>query len=326
MSAIDLDALRDAVPVRNLAAADAARSRLAMLAAPPGSLGRLAGLATWLCGAQGVCPPTPLSRVRVLVFAGGRSVVTVDHAGALAQLYGASVRVLDRGLDLALDTGSTAERAGALSAAELHTAVEAGRAIADEEVDAGSDLLVASGAGAASRDVAAVLVGAALGLEALDVVGTGAGLDDAGWAARVSVVRDGVFRARGLAEEPLALLRSVGTADAAALTGFLLQSAVRRTPVLLDGTLACACALLARRLVEGAAQWWLAADRSSDAAQHRALAALGLEPLLELGLDLDDGSGALIALPVLRAAQLLLAETPTIDALQLTPPVDDDAT
>ena len=347
MSPIDLDALREAVPLRDLVAADCARSRLATLTVSSGSLGRLAALATWLCGAQGACPPLAVNRVRVLVFAAEHP--PANHAtragqlsaarlkllhsadapvSVLARQHGASVRVLDVCAQPATGTGvhADADQAPPLSATELDSAFAAGRAVADEEVDAGTDLLVASGAGSAGRTTAAVLVAATLGLEAVDVVGTGAGLDDATWATRVGVVRDGVFRARGLGAEPMALLQAVGSADAAALTGFLLQSAVRRTPVLLDGALPCACALLARRLAEGAAQWWLAAHRTSDVAQHRALAALGLEPLIDLGLDLDDGSGALVALPVLRAAQLLLAQTPTIDALQLTAPVDDDAT
>lgn len=342
MSPIDVAALREAVPVRDLAAGDGARSRLGTLASPPGALGRLEGLATWLCGAQGACPPRPLHRVRVLVFAGTHRATGAGHdrradelgaamlrllrgadapVSVLARLHGASVRVLD--LD---DTGDRGDGSDALSAAELVSAFETGQALADEEVDAGVDLLVASGAGVSGRTMAAVLVGAALGLEALDVVGTGAGLDDATWAARVSVVRDALFRVRGQGHEPLDLLRTVGSADTAALTGFLVQSAIRRTPVLLDGALACACALVARQLVEGASQWWLAADRTSDTAQQRALAALDLEPLLDLGLDLDDGTGALVALSLLRAAQLLLTQTATVDALQLTAPVDDDAT
>lgn len=351
MSPVDVAALRAAVPVRDLAASDAARSRLRALTSAPPALGRLEGLATWLCGVQGACPPRPLHRVRVLVFAGTHRLATghgprADELSAatlrgtdapvsvLARLQGASVRVLDPGGGAASDQppdGEPSERGPAddeqaLSAAELVTAFEAGQAIADEEVDAGVDLLVASSAGVTGRPMAAVLVGAALGLEALDVVGTGAGLDDATWAARVSAVRDGLFRARGQGHEPLALLRTVGSADTAALTGFLVQAAVRRTPVLLDGALSCACALLARQVAEGAAQWWLAADRTSDAAQQRALAALDLEPLLDLGLDLDDGTGALVALTLLRAAQLLLAETATFDPPQLTAHVDDDAT
>jgi len=360
MSAIDPVALRAAVGLRDVAAADAARARLDTLVKPLGALGRLEQLAAWLSGAQGACPPRPLERVRVVIFVGdhgvaahGVSAYPAEVTGAmmrtflagdagisvLARLNGASVRVLDIGVDADPDglppevshykvrrgSGSI-DREDALSADELDAAFAAGVAIADEEVDAGADLLVPGDMGIGNTTVAAALVGAALGLGPLDVVGTGTGVDDAAWARKVSSVRDALYRARDLQHDPLALLRTVGSADTAAMTGFLVQAAVRRTPVLLDGVVSCACALLARRLVEDAAQWWLAGHRSTEPAQQRALEVLGLEPLVDLGMRLGEGTGALTALPVLRAAQALLAEMGTMDALELTPFVDDDAT
>ena len=360
MSAIDTDALRAGVGLRDVTAADAARARLDTLVKPLGSLGRLEQLAAWLAGAQGSCPPRPLERVRVVIFAGdhgvaaqGVSAYPAEVTGAmvrtflagdagisvLARLHGATVRVLDMGVDTDPDglpaevrrykvrrgSGSI-DREDALSADELDTAFAAGVAVADEEVDAGADLLVPGDMGIGNTTVAAALVGAALGLGSLDVVGTGTGVDDAAWARKVGSIRDALYRARELQHDPLALLRTVGSADTAAMTGFLVQAAVRRTPVLLDGVVSCACALLARRLVEDSAQWWLAGHRSTEPAQHRALEVLGLEPLVDLGMRLGEGSGALTALPVLRAAQALLAEMGTLDALQLTPFVDDDAT
>lgn len=360
MTTIDIGALRAAVGLRDVEAADAARARLDTLVKPVGSLGRLEQLAAWLSGAQGVCPPRPLERVRVVIFAGDHGVAAqrvsaypAEVTGAmvrtfvagdagvnvLARLNGSSVRVLDIGVDadpsdfpaevtrykVRRGSGSI-DREDALSADELDAAFAAGVAIADEEVDSGADLLIPGDMGIGNTTVAAALVGAALGLGALDVVGTGTGVDDAAWARKVASLRDALYRGRGLLDDPLALLRTVGSGDTAAMTGFLVQAAVRRTPVLLDGVVSCACALLARRLVEDSAQWWLAGHRSTEPAQHRALEVLGLEPLVDLGMRLGEGTGALTALPVLRAAQSLLAEMATLEALALTPFVDDDAT
>lgn len=357
MTTIDVPALREAVGLRDVASGDAARARLDTLVKPLGSLGRLETLAAWLAGAQGQCPPRPLERVRVVVFAGdhgvaaqGVSAYPAEVTGAmvrsilagdagisvLARLHGASVRVVDLGVDADLPADVTGhkvrrgsgsiDREDALTDDEVDVAFAAGTAIADEEVDAGADLLVPGDLGIGNTTVAAALVGAALGLGALDVVGTGTGVDDAGWARKTAALRDALYRARGLESDPLALLRTVGSADTAAMTGFLVQAAVRRTPVLLDGVVSCACALLARRLVEDAAGWWLAGHRSPEPAQRLALDVLGLEPLVDLGMRLGEGTGALTALPVLRAAQTMLAEMGTLDSLHLPPQVDADAT
>jgi nicotinate-nucleotide--dimethylbenzimidazole phosphoribosyltransferase len=98
----------------------------------------------------------------------------------------------------------------------------------------------------------------------------------------------------------------VGSADLAAATGFLIRAAERGTPVLLDGVVSGACALLAERLAPGSVAWWCAGHRSTEPSHRRALEALGLLPLLDLDLRLGEGSGALAALPILRTAPLLL--------------------
>lgn len=358
---LDVDALRERTGPRDLAAGDAARARLDALLKPTGSLGRLEPLAAWLAAAQGVCPPRPLERVRVVVLAGDHGIagqgvsaypaeVTAGMVGAfvagsaavsvLARTAGAGVRVLDIGVDadpqahgwptevtrwkVRRGSGSI-DREDALSQDELDAALRAGVAVADEEVDAGADLLVAGDMGIGNTTVAAALVGAVLGLGALDVVGTGTGVDDDAWARKVAGLRDALYRARGH-HDPLDLLRMVGSADVAATVALLVQAAARRTPVLLDGVVSCACALLASRLVEGCGQWFLASHRSTEPAQHRALEALGLEPLLDLGMRLGEGTGALAALPLVRAAQALLAEMGTLDSLRLPSPIDADAT
>jgi nicotinate-nucleotide--dimethylbenzimidazole phosphoribosyltransferase len=357
VSPVDVYDLMEATVSRDIDAAGLASERLDALVKPLGSLGRLEELAIWLAGAQGQCPPQPLDRVRVVVFAGDHGVArggvsayppevtaamvrafVAGRAGVsvLARQHGAGVRVLDLGVDADLsDLGpevtrfkvrrasGSIDREDALTQDELDAAFTAGMTVADEEVDAGADLLIAGDMGIGNSTVAAALVGAALSLSPLDVVGGGTGVDDEAWARKVAALRDALHRARPVSKDGLALLRTVGSADTAAMTGFLLQAAVRRTPVLLDGVVSCACALVGRRMVEDSRHWWLAGHRSTEPAQHRALAVLGLEPLVDLGMRLGEGTGALTALPLLRSAQALCAEMGTLAELGLAP--GDDA-
>lgn len=370
MTETDLDALRESVSRRDDDLVDLARERLDGLVKPLGSLGRLEDVGAWLAGAQGTCPPRPLDDVRLVVFAGdhgiaqaGVSAYPPEVTGAmvrtflkgdaavsvLARLHGVRVRVLDLGVDAdtsdlpaevtrfkARRSCGSIDREDALSPDEVDAAFSVGVRVVDEEVDSGADLLVAGDMGIGNSTVAAAIVGASLGLGALDVVGTGTGVDDTAWAHKVAALRDALYRAGAHRPQsqrlgPLDLLRTVGSADTVAMTGFLVQAAVRRTPVLLDGVVSCACALVARRIAEDAADWWLAGHRSTEPSQHRALDVLGLEPLVDLGMRLGEGSGALVALPLVRAAQALLAEMGTLADLGLTPepaPValDDEAT
>nr|MDT0526546.1 nicotinate-nucleotide--dimethylbenzimidazole phosphoribosyltransferase [Streptomyces sp. DSM 41633] len=123
----------------------------------------------------------------------------------------------------------------ALSAEETAAAVDAGRQIADDEVDAGADLLIAGDMGIGNTTAATTLVAALTGAEPVAVVGRGTGIDDLGWMRKAAAVRDALYRAREVTRDPLGLLRVCGGADLAAMAGFLAQAAVRRTPVLLDG-------------------------------------------------------------------------------------------
>lgn len=310
--------------------------RRAGAGAKAGSLGRLDELAGWLAGVQRSCPPRPLERVRAVVFAGDHGVAasgtTVHEPGAtarlvrelvagsapvavIAEIVGAGVRVVDVGVDDGLDdlpeaVGRHKVRRGsghiavedAMSRDEARAAVVAGMAVADEEVDAGADLLVAGSLGAGATTPAAVLVGLLTRTDASLVVGRGSGIDDAGWMRKGAAVRDAMRRGRPLLGDQVDLLAAVAGADLAALTGFLLQAAARRTPVLLDGVVTAAAALVAHRAAFRAVDAWLPGDRSAEPAQALALERLSLEPLLDLGLQVGQGAGALLAVPLLRAA------------------------
>jgi nicotinate-nucleotide--dimethylbenzimidazole phosphoribosyltransferase len=258
----------------------------------------------------------------------------IDRGGAainaLATAAGAGVRVVDMAIDTeAGDLSAYKVRRGsgdisaedALTAEETVAAVEAGRRIADGEVDAGADLLIPGDMGIGNTTVAATLIAAVTGAEPVEAVGHGTGIDDAGWARKTAAVRDALFRARAVSD-PLGLLRCCGGADLAALAGFCAQAAIRRTPVLLDGLASTAAALVAERLAPGARAWWQAGHRSPEPAHALACAALGLEPILDLGMRLGEGTGAAVALPVLRAAVAALASMSTFAEAGVSGPAE----
>ena len=188
--------------------------------------------------------------------------------GVLAPVAGASVRVVDVALAgrrrqptdgpaaaYRVRRGSgRIDREDALTAAEAERAFALGRALADEEVDGGADLLVPAALGVGASTPASVLVAALTGAEPVATIGRGSGIDDAGWMRKAAAVRDALRRAKPHARDPLALLRVAGGADLAALAGFCLQAAARRTPVLLDGLVIGAAALVADELDGGRAR------------------------------------------------------------------------
>ncbi|GAA3240279.1 nicotinate-nucleotide--dimethylbenzimidazole phosphoribosyltransferase [Pseudonocardia petroleophila] len=318
----------------------AAVARHAELAVPLGGLGRLAELGCWLAAAQGACPPLPPGRPRVVVVAADHGIaaagVSRDAASAtldqvrsvrehtapvsvLAPVSGASIRVLDVGLDhdssdphhVRRGSGRI-DREDALTAEEAEQAFAAGRAVVDEEVDGGADLLIPASLGVGATTSASTLVSALSGTEPVAVIGRGSGIDDQSWMRKAAAVRDALRRAKPHVRDPLALLRTAGGADLAALTGILVQAAVRRTPVLVDGLVVGAAAMVADELAPGARAWWLAAQRSPEPAMALALSHLSLDPVLDLGLRTGDGTGAVAVLPLLQMAARVLAETATL--------------
>jgi nicotinate-nucleotide--dimethylbenzimidazole phosphoribosyltransferase len=200
----------------------------------------------------------------------------------------------------------------ALTIDEATRAIKAGTAIADEEIDAGADLLIPGDMGIGNTTPAAVLIGVLTGSDAETVTGRGTGIDDATLVRKRGIVAAGIERAPRTGD-PVALVVAVGGADIAAMAGFLAQAAVRRTPVLLDGVVSGAAALLAEQLAPGARAWWQAGHRSVEPAHRIALDKLGLSPLVDLGMRLGEGSGALVAVPILVAAADTLAGMATFD-------------
>ncbi|PHV66019.1 nicotinate-nucleotide--dimethylbenzimidazole phosphoribosyltransferase [Williamsia muralis] len=330
-------------------AAIAARARQGELTKPTGSLGRLEEIAVWVASCQGVCPPSPFGQPTVVVFAGdhgvaragvsayppevtAQMVANFTAGGAavnvLARLHGAKVRVEDLAVDAetpeAISRFKVRRSSGdltvedALTTEQTRAALAAGRAIADQEIDSGADLLIAGEMGIGNTTPATILVGLLTDNEPVVVVGRGTGIDDNGWIRKTAAVRDGMRRARPHGRVPLELLRTVAGAEITAMAGFLAQAALRRTPVILDGLVVTAAALVANDIAPGAREWWLAGHRSAEPAHSIALKQLDLEPLLDLSMRLGEGSGALTALPVVQSAVATLASMATFAEAQVT--------
>jgi nicotinate-nucleotide--dimethylbenzimidazole phosphoribosyltransferase len=322
--------------------------RRGRLAVPVGALGRLDELAEWLAAAQARVPVRTIEQPRVVLFAGDHGIarlgVSARPAGTACQLvrrvldgespvavlgraYGASVRIVDVALDC--DPESLPEEVvrhrvcrgsgridveDALTSEEAEQAFRVGMAIADEEADSGTDLIVLGDVSVGGTTPASALIAALCGTDASVVTGRGGGgIDDLAWMRKCAAVRDTLRRARPVLGEQLELLAVAGGADLAAITGFLLQSAVRRLPVILDGVVSAACALVAQRVAFRAPDWWLAGQTSGEPAQTKALDRMGLNPLLDQGVTVGEGAGALLALPLVRAAAALAAELPEQD-------------
>ena len=287
-------------------------------------------------------PPRPLDDVRLVVFAGDHGVaqhgvsayppavteamvrtVVAGRAGvsALAAASGVAVRVLDIGVHADLRdlppevTARKVRRSSgalhltdALAPDEALRSLQVGADVAAEEIAAGAQLLLSGDLGIGNTTPAAALVAAALGLAAEEVVGRGTGIDDAAWTRKCEVVAQGLVRAGDRVEDPVETLVALGSADLAATTGFMVAAARAGVPVLLDGLMSVACALTAERLAPGCRAWFVAGHRSTEPAQAHALKALGLEPLLDLGMRLGEGSGAVAAVPLLRSGVALLRD------------------
>ncbi|CAL9400591.1 nicotinate-nucleotide--dimethylbenzimidazole phosphoribosyltransferase [Streptomyces sp. enrichment culture] len=345
MSRLNLDDFSELIERPDSGVRRDAEERRERLAVPPGALGRLDELGEWLAAAQGAVPVRPVERPKAVLFAGDHGVAALDVSGrpaggahalvrgvldgaspvaVLARRAGVPVRIVDAGLDcdpelLPEEVVRHRVRRGsgridiedALTADEAERAVRLGMAVADEEADSGTDLVVLGDLSVGGTTVAATLVAALCGTDASVVTGRGgAGIDDLAWMRKCAAVRDALRRARPVLGDQLELLATVGGADIAAMTGFLLQAAVRRMPVILDGVVSAACALVAQRAAFRAPDWWLAGQVSGEPAQAKALDRMALNPLLDHGVTVGEGTGALLALPLVQAAAALAAELP----------------
>ncbi|WFE55170.1 nicotinate-nucleotide--dimethylbenzimidazole phosphoribosyltransferase [Micromonospora sp. WMMD1155] len=202
----------------------------------------------------------------------------------------------------------------ALTRDEALAAVQTGIRIADELIDAGARILLTGDMGIGNTTPAAALIAAFTGADALDATGRGTGVDDPTYAHKVAVVRAALVRHAPDPGDPLGVLAAVGGLEHAALAGLILGAAARRTPVLLDGVIAVSAALAAAAFAPDAVGAMVAGHRSAEPGATVALRHLGLDPLVDLGLRLGEGTGALLALPVVTGAVRVLHEVATFDS------------
>ncbi len=332
------------LPVPDSRAESEARARQLQLTKPPGSLGRLEELACWFAARSGN-PVPEMARCEIFVFAAdhgvaaqgvsafpqsvtGQMVANFANGGAainvLARLEGCRIEVVDVGVagDEAPPRSVRTQkvRAGtrdllveaAMTDTELTAALDVGARCAAEAIQRGAQLLIAGDMGIANTTAAACLICAFTGTLPEQVVGRGTGVDDAGLARKREVVTEALARARkaiGTPESAAAgarrMFAQVGGLEIAAMAGFYIEAARSRVPVVLDGYISGAAALAAARLEPGTVRWMLASHRSAEGGHGYALQALGLNPLVDLGMRLGEGSGAALTLPIIRAALAL---------------------
>lgn len=295
------------------AAIAAAQERNAQLTKPPAALGRLEDLAQWYAGWRGTGRPR-LERPQVVIFAANHGiaargvsafpaevtaqmVANFQHGGAainqLSEAFGATLTV--QALDLDRPTADFTE-SPAMTDEDLLAALVTGW----EAVDPTADLLVTGEMGIGNTTSAAAICHALYGGAAQDWVGRGTGVDDEGLALKAQVVADGARRHAG--GDGLETLARLGGRELAAMAGAILRARVARIPVILDGFICCSAAACLQAMAPDALDHCVAGHVSAEAAHPALLDKLGKAPLLSLGLRLGEGSGAALAIGVLKGA------------------------
>jgi nicotinate-nucleotide--dimethylbenzimidazole phosphoribosyltransferase len=331
------------------AAAGRARSRHLGLTKPAGSLGRLEEIGPRLAGMAGECPPPVPENPAVVVCAGDHGVLergvspwpqavttamvrNICDGGAavnaIARTVGARVSVLDVGVASELERHPLLRaakvrrgtdnlgRGPAMTREEAARAVMAGAGVAEELVESGGvDLLVTGDMGIGNTTPAACLISAFTGSPPEETTGRGTGIDDETLSLKVNVVEEALGLHAPDTEDPLGVMASVGGLEHAAIVGLILTGAVYGVPVVLDGVVSNSAALVARALAPHSVQYLIASHRSTEPGARMALELLELESLLDLDMRLGEGTGGLLAVPLVQASARTLAEMATLEEI-----------
>lgn len=314
----DLDQFRAIVsrlPCPDEEARSAAQERNGQLTKPPGALGRLEDIAIWMASWQGREKPTT-ENIQVVIFAGNHGVaargvsafppeVTVqmvanfEHGGAainqLSKAFGADMSVRALRLD---EPTADFTQAPAMTADELCEALSVGW----NAVNPMGDLFVTGEMGIGNTTSAAAIAAALLGGTAADWVGRGTGVNDEGLDRKRTTLDMALKLHANVLDDPLSVLQCLGGREIAAMAGAILRARVEGVPVILDGFICCAAALVLQRMSSDALDHCIAGHVSAEAAHARLLAGLQKEPILSLGLRLGEGSGAALAVGVVKGA------------------------
>jgi nicotinate-nucleotide--dimethylbenzimidazole phosphoribosyltransferase len=238
-------------------------------------------------------------------------VVDVGVATDLGQVSGLLPRKVARGTrDFTVGPAMSREQAV--------TAIGVGIEVARDLVAAGNRCLLTGDMGIANTTASAALICAFTGRDAVEVTGRGTGVDDITLARKVDVVRRGLALHRADAADPVRMLAAFGGFEHAALAGFIMGAAALRVPVILDGVIAGSAALAACAIAPGAACCLIAGHRSAEPGHTVAMDHLGLRPLVDLDLRLGEGTGALLALPIVQSAVRALRDVATFDSAGVT--------
>ncbi|GAA2437077.1 hypothetical protein GCM10010433_42350 [Streptomyces pulveraceus] len=318
---------------------------------PAGALGMLEIISAQLSGLSRMCPPPIPEPAAVAIFAGdhgvhaqgvtawpqevtGQMVANFLGGGAVCNAFaaqvGAEVCVVDVGVAMELPATPgllpRKVRAGtadfttgpALTREEVLAAIEVGIETARDLVAAGNKGLLTGEMGIANTTASAALICVYTGMDPAEVTGRGTGINDEMHARKVDVVRRGLELHQPDPADPIGVLAAVGGLEHAAMAGFLLGGASLRTPVILDGVSAGAAALVARAIAPEALAACIAGHRSAEPGHVAALNKLGLRPLVDLDLRLGEGTGALLALPIVQSAARAMHEVATFDSAGVT--------
>lgn len=323
----------------------AARARQATLTKPPGSLGRLEALSIQLAGLAG--RPLPEIRHKVIVTMAADHGVVAEGVSAypqavtaqmvynflrggaainvLARQVGARVVVVDMGVAAPLEAepglvdrkiapGSGNIACGpAMSRDQARQALLAGAGVVAAELEGGLDLLGTGDMGIGNTTPSAAIAAALTGRPPAEVVGRGTGVDDAGLARKIAAVERALAANQPDPADALDVLAKVGGFEIGGLAGAILAAAAHRRPVVVDGFISTAAAMIAAGLAPQVKPYLIAAHRSQERGHALMLDWLGLDPLLDLDLRLGEGTGAALAFSLVEAAARILREMATFD-------------
>lgn len=328
-----------------------AQKRLDRLTKPPGSLGRLEELAAWYIQVTGKIPSLPLKKV-IFTFAADHGVaeegvsaypraVTAQmvynflRGGAainvLARHVGAEVRVVDIGVDhefeglpvlmhrkISRGTQNMA-REPAMSRAQAETAVSTGIELAEEAVRHGASLLGTGDMGIGNTTASSAITAVMTGAPVDDVTGRGTGIGDQALVIKRAVIHQALRINQPASSDPLDVLSKVGGYEIGGIAGLILGAAAHRVPVMIDGFISTAAALIAVGLKPEAKDYLLAAHRSAEPGHQMALDHLGLRPVLDLEMRLGEGTGAALGMGLVEAAIRILTEMATFEEAGVSP-------
>ena len=331
------------IPSPDISSYESARARQGQLIKPTGALGRLEDVACWFAARQRTEIPLAL-KPAIVVFAADHGVAAQNVSAYPAAVTQAMLSSLAKGqaaisvlardtnaiysvVDIGVNRSSQTPKGvfderiangtqdlsmqAAMTIEQAERALSIGASYADRAIEQGATLLIAGEVGIGNTTSAACIIAAITGLDPAMLVGSGTGLDAKGREHKLDIVRRALKRVSSRNISAVQILNEFGGFEIAAIAGYYLQSTRRGVPVLLDGYISAAAALVAQRVDPSSCDWMMASHQSAELGHALALEHLQMKPLLSLGMRLGEGSGAAIAVPLIQSALRLHREMAT---------------